>query len=157
MPSLDRQIAADHSGSVVLDIPYVVRGPARFGGAPAAEYPLVLATEDGHPRAMSYTAGVPQRTIAGIRRHAFYAELVAAGDRAKITPAELAAARLDLRTLDIGWALVWTSRWAGPARKVASERFYAAVSKYLTETGFTFDYAANGVLVYRSSSPAPGN
>ena len=155
MPALDRPIAADHSGSVVLDIPYVVRGPERFGGAPAADYPLVLATEDGHRRAMSYTAGVPRRTIAGIKQHAFYADLVAAGARAKITSAELAAARQDLRTLDIGWALVWTRRWAGPVKLTASERFYADIKRYLTETGFEFDYAADGVLVYRHG-PAPG-
>ncbi|HTZ93760.1 MAG TPA: hypothetical protein VMB74_15315 [Streptosporangiaceae bacterium] len=149
MPALDAPIAADHSGSVVIDIPYVVRGPERYGSAPAADYPLVLATEDGHPRAMSYTAGVPARTIAGIQQHAFYADLVAAGARAAITSARLGAARQDLRTLNIGWALVWTRRWAGPVNLSASKRFYADVERYLAETGFKFDYAADGVLVYR--------
>ncbi len=98
---------------------------------------------------MSYTAGVPERTITGIKLHAFYTGLVAAGERAEISPAQLAAARQDLRTLHIGWALVWTRRWAGPAKLSASERYYANVEHYLTENGFKFDYAADGVLVYR--------
>ena len=154
MPALDGPIAADHSGSVVLDIPYVVRGPERFGGAPAADYPLVLATEDGHPRAMSYTAGVPSRTIDRIKHHEFYAALVSAGQGVTIPPAGLSAARQDLRTLHIGWALVWTSRWAGPTTPAASRRYYADIERYLAETGFRFDYAANGVLVYRPAGAA---
>ena len=44
----------------------------------ASPAPLVLATADGHPRAISYTSGVQRRTITGIRGHAFYAGLVAA-------------------------------------------------------------------------------
>jgi hypothetical protein len=156
MPALDGRIAADHSASLVLDIPYVVRGPERFGGAPAADYPLVLATEDGHPRALSYTAGVPSRTIDGIRRHKFYADLVAAGQGETIPPAGLAAARQDLRTLHIGWALVWTSRWAGPTKPAAARRYYADIERYLAATGFSLDYAADGVLVYRPSAAPAG-
>src|SRR5262249_42688979 len=49
-PALDRPIAADHSGSIVVDVPFGVRGGgplARGGGAfdPEAQ---VLPTPDGH-------------------------------------------------------------------------------------------------------------
>lgn len=151
MPSLDRPIAADHSDSVVVDIPLVVRGPSRFGGAPASGYGLVLAAEDGHPRAMSYTAGVPKRTITGMEGHAFYADLVAVGAGRHLTPAQLAAARRDLSTLHVGWALVWLHHWAGPKRLATSVRYYANVERYLAETGFRFDYTADDVMVYRAA------
>ncbi len=153
MPALDAPIAADHSGSVVVDIPFVIRGPHRFGGTAAADYPLVLATEDQHPRAIAYTAGMPQRTLDGVRKHKFYGDLVRAGDGATISPAGLAAARADLSTLHIGWALVWTRQWAGPTDQNRSARYYRNIEQYLTETGFKLDYTADGVMVYR---PAAG-
>jgi hypothetical protein len=149
MHALDNPIAADHSHSVVVDIPFVIRGPHRFGGTAAADYPLVLATDDGHPRAIAYTAGVPSRTISGIRHHAFYRELVAAGDGARLTPGELTEARADLASLHVGWALVWTGRWAGPRGKAQSARYYRNIDRYLAETGFRLDYTADGVKVYR--------
>ena len=152
MPALDQPIAADHSHSVVVDIPFVIRGPERFGGAAAADYPLVLATADGHPRAIAYTAGIPQRTIKGIRRQPFYADLVRAGEGVKLTPAQVTRARQDARTLHVGWALVWTRRWAGPARLSASILYYRNIERYLAETGFKFDYTADGVMVYRPAS-----
>ncbi len=152
LPALDRPIAADDSGSVVVDIPFAVRGPHRFGGTAASVYPLVLATADGHPRAYAYTAGMPERTLTGIRRHKFYLELVRAGDGDQITAADLAAARKDLRTLHVGWALVWTRQWAGPTSLSDSIRYYANIERYLAETGFKFDYSADGVMVYRPAS-----
>ncbi len=156
LPALDRPIAGDHSGSVVVDVPFIVRGPQRFGG-PASPFPLVLATADGHPRAMSYTGGVPQRTIAGIRSHPFYSGLVATQHGRKITPGQLAAARRDLRKLDVGWVLVWPPRWvlAGTPLAKRPDLPYEAILRYLTETGFVFRYRADGVLVYRPAT-VPG-
>jgi hypothetical protein len=154
LSALDRPIAADHSTSLVVDIPFVVRGPARFGGTGASQYPMVLATADGHPRAYAYAAGVPRRTLAGIRHHQFYLQLVRAGDGKNVTPAQLAAARQDLRRLDVGWALVWTDEWAGPNNHSASVLYYARMRTYLAETGFTLDYTADGVQVYR---PGPAS
>jgi hypothetical protein len=150
LPAVDRPIAADHSDSVVVDAPFVVRGPEVYG-SPVSPFPLVLATADGHPRAMSYTAGVPRRTIAGIRKHAFYSGLVAAQSGWKLRPALLAAARRDLRTLDVGWVLVWPPRWAlavYPAGQRPDEH-YAEIRRYLADTGFVLDYTADGVGVYR--------
>jgi hypothetical protein len=77
LPAVDRLIAADHSQSIVVDIPFGIRGGTYiYGGAfdPDAQ---VLATADGHPRAVGYISRVPRPTIAGMARHAFYTRLVA--------------------------------------------------------------------------------
>jgi hypothetical protein len=145
--ALDRPIAADHSGSIVLDIPFGLRGGLPLYGSRLATPALLIATADGHPRAISYTAWVPQPTITHIARHPFFAQLVRAQDGvpvapelspagSQISPAELAAARQDLRHLRIGWALVWQTG-------------HHAVISYLTATGFRFSYRADGVVVYR--------
>ena len=47
---------------------------------------LLLATDDGHPRSISYTSWVPARTINGITSHAFYAVLVQAEHAIPIAP-----------------------------------------------------------------------
>ncbi len=150
LPAVDRPIAADHSDSVVVDVPFVVRGPQVYG-SPVSPYPLVLATADGHPRAMSYTAEVPRRTIDEIRQHAFYAGLVLAQGGAPVSQADVAAARADLRTLNVGWIIVWPPRWAlavYPAGQGPDEH-YGEVRSYLAKTGFVLDYRADGVAVYR--------
>jgi hypothetical protein len=147
LPALDRPIAADHSGSIVLDLPFGLRGGLPLYGSRFANAPLLIATADGHPRAISYTAWVPAPTIAKIAAYPFFAQLVRVQDGVPLAPgmsrdggqvsaAELAAARSDLRRLDIGWALVWSM--SSPA-----------VIPYLTATGFRLDYRADGVAVYR--------
>ncbi len=77
LPALDHAIAADHSGSIVLDVPFGLRGGIPQYGKPSAPPALVLATADGHPRAISYTSWVPPKTAAGILAHPFYAQLTA--------------------------------------------------------------------------------
>jgi hypothetical protein len=42
LPALDRPIAADHSGSIVVDVPFVIRGPSVYGQS-VIPFPLVLA------------------------------------------------------------------------------------------------------------------
>jgi len=153
LPALDRPIAADHSGSIVLDIPFGLRGGLPLYGSRLATAALLIATADGHPRAISYTAWVPKPTIADIARHPFFAQLVrsqegvpvaprASPAGSQISPAELAVARQDLRHLRIGWALVWQTG-------------HHAVISYLTATGFRFSYRADGVAVYRLSVAGP--
>ena len=150
-PALDGPIAADHSGSIVVDVPFGVRGGvplAREGGAfdPEAQ---VLATADGHPRAVGYLSRLPERTLMAVRRNPFYAGLLSAQGQPRglvesVTgyhsyPALLAAARAAARRMDVGWVIVWQ---ASPD-----------VLRYLANTGFRFAYVADGALVYR---PAPG-
>jgi hypothetical protein len=150
-PALDRPIAADHTGSVVVDIPFGIRGIPDYGQH-ISSMALVAATADGHPRAISYTSWTPKRTITGIRSHAFYADLVAAQRGHRLTPGQLTAARQDLRSLHVGWVLVWLPHPATARAPAAHPRHplnYPAVYRYLRSTGFRFSYRADGVAVYR--------
>ncbi len=142
LPALDRPIAADHSGSLVVDVPYGLRGGTDDYGNQFDPEAQVLATADGHPRAVGFLSRIPAPTVAAIKKHAFLTQLAAVGRGQRSTPAQLAAARLDARHLGIGWVLVW--RWSG--------RILPSI-RYLHETGFRFDYKADGVKVYR---PSPG-
>jgi len=150
-PALDGPIAADHSGSIVVDVPFGVRGGvplAREGGTfdPEAQ---VLATADGHPRAVGYLSRLPEPTLMAVRRNPFYAGLMSAQGQPRglvesVTgyhsyPALLAAARAAAGRMDVGWVIVWQTS--------------PDVLRYLANTGFRFAYVADGALVYR---PAPG-
>jgi hypothetical protein len=147
LPAVDRPIAADRSSSIVVDVPFGIKGIPWYGKniAPGA---LVLATADGHPRGDSYTSWVPRSTLNGIRRHAFYAGLTVARLGQRISPARLTAARQDLTRLHVGWVLVWTRQWMAPGRPHA-RLHYADIARYLTATGFRLGYRADGVEVYR--------
>src|SRR5262249_49021706 len=159
LPALDRPIAADHSGSIVVDVPFGVRGgvpPARGGGAvdPAAH---VLATADRDPRAagdpprraVGSLSRLPESTLMAVRRNPFYAGLLSAqGQPRRLTeavtgyhsyPALIAAARAEARRMDVGWVILWQRS--------------PHVLAYLAKTGFHFAYAADGALVYRVAPP----
>ena len=142
LPALDRPIAADHSRSIVVDVPFGLRGGIPLYGGQFAAQSLVLATSDGHPRAVSYTSWIPAATLRGIKKHPFYTLLVSSSNYVAgqpvvlhATPSELAAARRDARRLGIGWVLVWSKN--------------PLEARYLTETGFRLDYRADGAAVYR--------
>jgi hypothetical protein len=145
LPALDRPIAADHSNSIVVDAPYGLRGGIPLYGGEFAAQSLVLATSDGHPRAVSYTSWVPAATITGIKKHVFYRLLVSSSNYIagtpvvlKASPAELAAARQDARRMHVGWVLVWTNN--------------PLIARYLAATGFRLDYRADGAAVYRPAT-----
>ena len=142
LPALDRPIAADHSGSIVVDAPFGLRGGIPLYGGEFAAESLVMATSDGHPRAVSYTSWVPAGTIKRIKNHPFYTVMVSCqswipGKPVVVhaSPARLAAARRDARRMGIGWVLVWTKN--------------PVVARYLLDVGFRLDYRADGVAVYR--------
>jgi hypothetical protein len=141
LAALDNPIAADHSGSIVVDVPFGLDNVPQYGEEPMAQA-ILMATEDGHPRAICYASWVPTQTIRGIEQHQFYVQLNNAQHGWTQSKAEIAAARTDLRTLDVGWVLVWQ-----PAGN-------PALTHYLSATGFTFDYAADGASVYRPASAA---
>jgi hypothetical protein len=138
LPALDRPIAADHSSSIVVDVPFGIRGGTNFTGAGFAPEAEVLATGDGHPRAIGFVSRVPTPTVTAIGRHAFYAGLMTIQDWRNNTPAEIAQARLDARHMNVGWVLVWSTGGRTPA-----------LIQFLRETGFRFAYQADGVRVYR--------
>lgn len=143
LPALDRPIAADRSGSIVLDVPFGLRGGLNLYGTGIAAQALLLATADGHPRAVAYTSWVPVPTEDAMNAQPFYCGLVAAQQRRTVSAARLAAARRDARRLGIGWVLVWPT----PSRRWPRAR--PTVLRYLQATGFRFDYRADGVSVYR--------
>ena len=71
LPALDRPIAADHSSSIVVDIPFgdPRRGAAaRRGRRLQSRMPQVLATADGHPRAIAYLSRTPPQTLPADHR-----------------------------------------------------------------------------------------
>lgn len=160
LPRLDGPIAADHSRSIVVDVPFGLRGGIPEAGGRFAAQALVLATADGHPRSIAYVSRLPQPTINGMYRQAFYANLVHAQhytpparqaplvpsaklplfDRVPasytpLTAAQIAASHRSARRLDIGWVLLW---YKNPA-----------LVQYLSQTGFRFYYRVDGVSVYR--------
>ncbi len=150
LAAVDRPIAADHSNSVVVDVPFGIVGiPREYGNAPSP-LALVLATADGHPRAVSYGPLAVSGTVGKIRQHPFYAGLVAVRYGNPVSPAQLTAARQDLRTLHIGWVLVWQRRWMQDVRvHKYGDYDYPAIYRYLRQTGFHPGYQADGVVVYR--------
>jgi hypothetical protein len=75
-PGVDRGIAADASHSIVVDFPFGMRGGIPVYGAPFFPKALVMATADGHPRAIAYTSRVPQYSVRAIEAHPFYRDLV---------------------------------------------------------------------------------
>lgn len=149
MPALDAPIKADHSGSIVVDIPVGVRSAVPLPGQgdqfnPEAQ---VLATEDGHPRTIAYVSRMSISYLNRIKAHPFYNYLLKLqendnmaffhtlfGNHAQSSPA-LAAARLDAHRMNVGWAIMW-------APEPASLRYLQAV-------GFRFAYRADGIPVYR--------
>ena len=137
--ALDRPIAADHSGSIVVDVPFGLDNEPSYGLEPT-EQAILMATADGHPRAICYASWVPTQTIAGIKQHAFYVRLNQAQLGYEVGQAQVAKARDDLRTLHVGWVVVWLPE---PGQ---------ALSRYLSATGFRFAYRADGASVYRPAA-----
>ena len=148
LPDLDRPIAADHSSSIVVDVPFGIRGgvPLPGEGATFDPHAQVLATADGHPRAVAYLSRIPETTLHDILGHPFYADLLALQRHQHPIHAALAgrhryqglltAARLDARRMDVGWIIVWHP--------------VAGLAQYLAKTGFRLDYRADGIPVYRA-------
>ena len=75
-PGVDRGILRDHTNSIVLDLPFGLRGGIPVDGVPFFPQALVMATEDGHPRSIAYTSRVPKPTIDAINNHPFYFALI---------------------------------------------------------------------------------
>jgi hypothetical protein len=142
MPALDRPIAADHSGSVVVDVPFGLRGGLAPYGRRICYRALVLATADGHPRAGSYTSWVPASSVAAIAGHPFFRRLNAAESGRGSSRAQLRLAGQDLRRMRVGWVVVWM-----PA---------PAILRYLRGTGLRLRYRADGAAVYRHLRGTPG-
>jgi hypothetical protein len=145
MPVVDGPIAADHSGTIVVDVPFGLRGGVGIGGQPLPPQALVVATADGHPRAESYSSWVPEATSRAIDRRPFYRFLDAAqtGARFPHNGPDQRAAMQSARQLRVGWVIVWHStRLAGRP----------AVISYLYATDFKIAYqvhhGSTGITVW---------
>jgi hypothetical protein len=138
LPALDAPIAADHSHSVVVDVPFGLRGGLGFDGREVAARALMLATADGHPRGVSDTSWVPAPTVVAIERHPFYAGLLAAERIHFLEPfsaARLRAARRDALRMGVRWAILWKP--SGQAET------------YLRQVGFDFREQVDHVKLFR--------
>jgi hypothetical protein len=156
MSALDAPIRADHSGSIVVDIPVGVRSAVPQPGQGAQFNPeaQVVATGDGHPRTIAYVSRMSVSYVNRIRAHPFYNYLLELQDhdsaavnnalfgRHNRGSAELTAARLDARRMNVGWAIMWNPQ--------------QVYRRYLTAVGFRFAYRADGIPVYRLPHTGPG-
>jgi hypothetical protein len=139
--ALDRPIAADRSRSIVVDLPFGIRGGIPVYGLGFYPKALVMATADGHPRAIGYVSRLPWPTRNAMDAHPFYHYLVGAQHGVHITPGHLRAARRDLQRMNVGWIVVWRR----------NPNVQASVLPFLRNVGLQFDYRAGSVLVYRPS------
>jgi 4-amino-4-deoxy-L-arabinose transferase-like glycosyltransferase len=136
LPRLDGPIAAQHTASIVVDVPFGIRGglPVIGGSFPAES--LVLATADQHPLADAFISRIPASTLAGIEHNPFYAALLnAQGGHHRTTAAQFTAAAASARRMNVGWVLVWQQT--------------RPVLRMLRLAGFRSAYQADGVRVYR--------
>ena len=65
LPRLDGPIAAQHTGSIVVDVPFGIRGGLPVIGDGFAPESMVLATADGHPLANALISRIPACTLKG--------------------------------------------------------------------------------------------
>lgn len=175
-PKLDAPIAARHTNSIVVDIPFGIRGGIPVWGAPFFPKALVMATADGHPRAIAYISRVPQPTINAMAAHPFYNDLVYIQHEVAhacpwVVPAVATNARVHqsqatgcteppgvvpLHPIKLSPAQLAAARrdarrlgigWAIVwKRNISIDSF---VLTYLKDTGFSFAYRDGNVLVYR--------
>jgi hypothetical protein len=147
LPALDRPIAAQHTQSIVVDVPFGIRGGMPVIGDGFAPESMVLATADGHPLANALISRIPAGTLKGIEGSAFYAALLnAQGGQNRTTSAQFRAAKLSARRMNVGWVLVWHRE--------------PHLLRLLRLSGFRPAYQADGVQVYRPArdmTRAPGH
>jgi hypothetical protein len=147
IPRLNAPIAADHSDSIVVDIPFGLGGGLGAYGGQVSPHALVQATADGHPRAVSDTSWEPATTVRAIKAHPFYRDLVAVqyGQADEFTAAQVRAARQDALRMGVGWAIAWKPATARPA------------IAYLQRIGFTFVRRAHHAELFRLAPAAGGH
>ena len=134
LPELDRPLSRDPTKSIVVDVPYGLRGGVGITGQPIAPSALLIATHDMHPRSIAYTAWVSKAANKGIAKHAFYRYLYVV-ERSGLpypSPSRLAAARADLKRLNVGWVIAWRNVWTDHHQWGR----YKRLTKYLTDVGF---------------------
>jgi hypothetical protein len=132
MPALDRPLTRDHSRTIVVDVPYGLRGGVAVTGSEIAPNAMLIATHDHHPRAISYTAWVSKAAIDGIGKHAFFRNLYIAEHSQNPTPGMIRRAAADLKAMNVGWVVEWRNLWT----KYHPYARYGHVDRYLMALGF---------------------
>jgi len=132
LAAVDRPLARDHSRSIVVDVPYGLRGGVAYTGSEIAPNAMLIATADHHPRAISYSAWVSKAAIDGIGKHAFFRNLYIAEHGKNPAAAMINRAAADLKTMNIGWVVEWRNLWT----KYHPTRRYSHVDNYLKALGF---------------------
>ena len=140
LPGVDRAIAADHSNSIVVDLPLGFRSGALGYGARFDAQALAEATLDDHPRAIGWVARLSPATLKVLVSQPFYADLIRLGGNQSLAATDIPAATSSARALDVGWVIAWQP----PDQQTA---------RLLADTGFTLDHTADGVSVYRAAHP----
>jgi len=175
-PIVDREIVADPSRSIVVDIPFGMRGGIPVYGSPFFAKALVMATADGHPRAIAYTSRAPHYAVSAIQAHPFYYYLnlmqhqrpqtcpwalpapgtLRPGHQSQATGCPLTVGVAPLSELKLSPAQLAAARrdasrmhigWAVVWKRNIS--ISAFVFAYLKATGFTWKYRDGNVLVYK--------
>jgi hypothetical protein len=175
-PKVDARIAADRSHSIVVDVPFGLRGGIPVYGSPFFAKALVMATADGHPRAIAYTSRAPDYMIRAIQAHPFYRYLnlmqhqrpmvcpwalpepgtLRPGHQEQATGCPLTVGVAPLGKLKLSPAQLAAARrdasrmhigWAVVwKRNISISSFVLA---YLKATGFNWKYRDGNVLVYK--------
>ncbi len=140
IPKVGQFLANDHSNSIVVDVPFGLRGGLPLVGQRLDPWELVTATADGHPRAISYTAWVPGSTISAFEQHPFYGLLLQIQQSggtpfSKLTQAQIQAARADYRKMGIGWVVEWKGALPGGNNAVATTTDWPG---YLTHDNYWY-------------------
>jgi hypothetical protein len=175
-PRVDRAIAADSSDSIVVDVPFGMRGGIPVYGSPFFAKAMVMATEDGHPRAIAYTSRAPKYAITAIQKHPFYYFLnlmqhqrpmicpwalpapstLRPGHQMEATGCPLTVGVAPLSELKLSPAQLAAARrdasrmhlgWAVVWKRNISISGF--VIPYLKATGFSYKYRDGNVLVYK--------
>jgi hypothetical protein len=175
-PKVDRGIAADPSRSIVVDVPFGMRGGIPVYGSPFFAKALVMATEDGNPRAIAYTSRAPKYAIKAIEAHPFYRYLNLMQHQRPVTcpwavPApstlrrghqmEATGCPLTVGVMPVSKLMLFPAQLAAARRDAARMHLgWAVVWKrnisisafvlpYLKATGFSYWYRDGNVLVYK--------
>jgi len=176
-PGVDRGIAADASHSIVVDLPFGMRGGIPVYGAPFFPKALVMATADGHPRAIAYTSRVPQYSVRAIEAHPFYRDLVYIQHQVSPSCPWAVPSRADQLSTQHPWLMNGCADPAGvtpqyslklsPAQLAAARQdarrlgigwivvwkrnnsVQDFILPFVRDTGFKYAYRDHNVLVYR--------
>jgi hypothetical protein len=136
-------IKADHSSSIVVDVPLLWLTGTRYLGTPTNYAAMLRATQHRHPIAYGVVGRADVELLQSLATNRFYTDLLVLQGQASLaavpvpTSTDPHLGRIDARQLHIGWVVV---------QPTASR----AVLSYLRETGFRLVVEDQGVRVFHA-------